>query len=481
MRLPIVRGVVAFIHMTMFQKNIRGSNARLNRTFRMSLLLVASAVHHSEAQILKARSGSQGLTLNAVYDSVRSNSPVLAASLARVRSARGGISSARTWSNPMISFESQQMTDQPSGMSATQRETMTTAMIPLEQLYQRGPRIRRAEELKRAAEADALTQRQQVALDAADAFYRSALAQVNVDATRSLAQWFDTVVTYNAVRVREGVTAEADLIRSELERDHVLNELAIEESELARARADLQTFLGNSSDSAILRVEVDSLPLNLPINPNFRSAQLRGTARRVAAQSGLAENLGPVARPELQAAEARLLASEAAVASERRLLLREVGAMVGTKTSAGSSSLVAGFTVPFPLLDQNRGSIASARAETDAARFELAQQRRAAKADLLAAESAARILAQRVAMFGSGGTIGYLNRAAEGRRIALGAYREGGTSLLQVIDAARAWREARTSYFETLFAQHRSVISLLVSEGIDVIQTWPTLRAGATQ
>jgi len=447
----------------------------------MSLLLAAGVVRLSQAQTAKLSTVSQRLTLNAVYDSVRSNSPVLAASLARVRSARGGISSAKAWSNPMISFESQQMTDQPSGMSGTQRETMTTAMIPLEPLYQRGPRIKRAEELKRAADADALTQRQQVAVDAADAFYQVALVQVNVDATRSLAQWFDTVVTYNAVRVREGVTAEADLIRSELERDHVLNELAMAESELAQAGADLQTFVGSPFDSAVVQVEIDSLPLNMPTNLDLPPAQLRGAALLAVAQTGRPGNLRLVARPEVQAAEARLLASEATVASERRLLLREVGAMVGTKTSAGSSSLVAGFTMPFPLLDQNRGSIASARAETDAARFELEQQRRTANADLLAAESAARILAQRIAMFGSGGTIGYLNRAAEGRRIALGAYREGGTSLLQVIDAARAWREARTSYFETLFAQHRSVIRLLVSEGIDVIQTWPTLRAGATK
>jgi cobalt-zinc-cadmium efflux system outer membrane protein len=338
----------------------------------------------------------------------------------------------------------------------TERETMTTAMIPLEPFYQRGPRIRQAGELKRAADADAAGQRQQLAVDAAGAFYRVALAQVNVDATRSLAQWFDTVVTYNSIRVREGVTAEADLIRSQLERDHVLNELAIEESDLARARADLQIFLGPAPESAPIQVDVDSLPLALPADA------------------------GATIRPEVRAAEARLLASESATASERRMLLREVGAMVGTKTMAGSSSLVAGFTLPFPLLDQNRGMIASARAESDIARSELEVTRRSADADLQAARDAARILTQRVAVVGNG-DLSYLNRAAEGRRIALGAYREGGTSLLQVIDAARAWREARASYFETLFAQHLSVIRLLVSQGIDVFRAWPSLRAGAPQ
>ena len=401
---------------------------------------------------------SEGITLREVFDSARSNSPVLGAAKARVRAARAGLSSARTWSNPIVSFESQQMSEQAPGMTTSQRETMTTAMLPLEPLYQRGPRIKRAQALIRAGEADVLTQRQQLAVDAAGVFYQVALAQVNVAATRSLAQWFDTVVTYNSVRVREGVTAEADLIRSELERDHVLNDLAMAESELARAQADLQTFVGGRSQVGVLQVDIDSLPLN----------------------AAIAARTDQLSRSEVEAARERMAASEAATAAERRMLLRELGAMVGTKNAAGTSSLIAGFTLPFPLLDQNRGSITAARAERDLAQSELEQEKRNADADLIGAQSAAHILSERVATFGSG-RVGYLARAEDARRIALGAYREGGTTLLQVIDAARAWREARNSYFETLFAQHLAVIRLMVAEGIDVLNAWQEVRSGASQ
>lgn len=422
------------------------------RILLMSILL-ALHVRTSDAQTA-LHSAVEGVTLREVLDSIRANSPLLGAAKARARAAQGGLSSARTWSNPVVSFQSEKMSEPGNGTSASARETMTTAMLPLEPIYQRGARINRARALMRASEADIFAQRQRVAFGAADAFYRVGLAQVNVTATRSLAQWFDTVVAYNSVRVREGVAAEADLIRSELERDHVLNELAMGESDLARAQADLQTYVGGAG-SLVLRVEIDSIPL--PIG------------------AGLVAS-----RPEVVAARERLVASEAAAASERRMLLRELGAMVGTKNAAGSSSLVAGFTLPFPLLDQNRGRIAAARAERDAAQFELEQERRIANADLFGAQRAARILSQRVAVFGSG-RVGYLARADEARRIALGAYREGGTSLLQVIDAARAWREARTSFFETLFAQHRAVILLLVAEGIDVIDAWPRVAAGVSQ
>ena len=401
--------------------------------------------------------GAADVTLREVFDSIRSNSPLLGAARARVRAAHGGLSAARTWSNPIVSFESQQM-DQTPGMATSERETMTTAMLPLEPVYQRGPRIKQAQALIRAGQADVLTERQQLAVDAAGVFYQVALAQVNVAATRSLAQWFDTVVTYNNVRVREGVAAEADLIRSQLERDHVLNDLAMSESELARAQADLQNFFGGRLAAGVLQVKVDSLPLDIAITAS--------TDR--------------IYRPEVEAARERLVASEAAISAERRMVLRDLGAMVGTKNSAGSSSLVAGFTLPFPLLDQNRGSIAAARAEQDAAQFELEQKRRNADAELLGAQTAARILSERVTAFGSG-TNSYLARAEDARRIALGAYREGGTSLLQVIDAARAWKEARGSYFETLFAQHLAVLRLLVTQGIDAIDAWPSVRAGGSQ
>ncbi len=422
---------------------------------RILLMAIAVALHvrTSDAQTQFPRA-VEGVTLREVLDSIRANSPLLGAAKARARAAQGGLSSARTWSNPVVSFQSEKMSEPGNGTSASARETMGTAMLPLEPIYQRGARIDRAKALMRASHADILAQRQRVAFGAADAFYRVGLAQVNVTATRSLAQWFDTVVAYNSVRVREGVAAEADLIRSELERDHVLNELAMGESDLARAQADLQILVGGA-DSLVLRVKVDSLPL--PIG------------------AGLVAS-----RPEVEASRERLVAAEAAAASERRMLLRELGAMVGTKNAAGSSSLVAGFTLPFPLFDQNRGSIAAARAERDAAQFELEQERRNANAELFGAQKAARILSQRVSAFGSG-RVGYLARADEARRIALGAYREGGTSLLQVIDAARAWREARTSFFETLFAQHRAVILLLVAEGIDVIDAWPRVRAGESQ
>jgi hypothetical protein len=48
-----------------------------------------------------------------------------------------------------------------------------------------------------------------------------------------------------------------------------------------------------------------------------------------------------------------------------------------------------------------------------------------------------------------------------------------------VIDAARAWGEAQLVYYQILYAQHESVVQLLVAEGVDIATALPDLAIGA--
>ena len=330
---------------------------------------------------------------------------------------------------------------------------MTTVMLPLEELYQRGPRVQRASAELRAATADAAAMEQRVALDAASAYFRMALAQIGLDAARDVSAWLDTVVAYNRSRVHEGVAAEADLIRSEVERDRAAAGATLQSAELARARADLSAFLGDPASfaPAVLVVAVDdgALPMPAPANTN-------------AAQS----------RPEVRAARERTAAANAGVSSERRMFLRQLGATIGTKRSLGGSMLVAGVSLPVPLFDQNRGGRERATAERDAAQFELVAEERAASGTLIGAAQAAQLLTARttaIATSDASGRVTYLARADEARRIALGAYREGAVPLFQVIDAARAWAEARMAYYGLIYAQQQSILALLVAQGTPLL------------
>ena len=430
-------------------------------------------------------SDDRALTLEALLDSVSARHPLVAASRARVRAAEAARETAGVFSNPVLGFEVDN-TPFPWHRSITlplgmERESMTTATIPLEPLYQRSPKIQQADAELRAARADAVGERQRVAGEAARAFYRTALAQVGVDVARDLASWLDTLVAYNSHRVDQGAVAEADLIRSQLERDRALAERAMQEAELARARAQLSSFLGAAGNADRLtprRIVVSAgsapLPLSLAARDGMTSEAARaGGVRNDSAPMEGAESGGQ--RPDVLAARERVAASRAAITSERTMLFREFGATIGVKRSAGTSTMIAGVSLPVPLFDQNRGQVARAQAEREVAAYELADRERTASAEVSGAREAARLLTDRaLELTGTtttnvtGAPTSFLTRADEARRIALGAYREGAVPLIQVLDAARAWGEARRAFYQTLYEQHESVLELLTAEGIDL-------------
>src|SRR5213592_3493873 len=369
------------------------------------LILYAAAVAATTPLIAQDSVGRHSVTLLQVLDSVAARHPSLAAAEARVRAARGSRSTAGTLGNPMLMYQVENAPFPGRSAPPMDRETMLTAMLPLEPLYQRWSRVSGANAEVRAVEADAQAERHRIELDATRAFYRMARAQVALAAARDLTAWLDSVVAYNRTRVKEGVAAEADLIRSELEHDRAEADATMQEANLAQARADLSVFLGEPTAASFLVAALDA-PLTLPdVSPTSRA----GTTR-----------------PDIRAARERVAAAGAGVITERTNLIRQLGLTVGTKRTSGTTSLIAGVSIPFPLFDQNRGAIARAAAEREAATFDLAAQERIGRAEIVGASESARLLTERAGLLaGAARGQGYLARADEARRIALGAYREG--------------------------------------------------------
>jgi cobalt-zinc-cadmium efflux system outer membrane protein len=394
----------------------------------------------------RATPSSAALDLQTVLDSVVARHPAILAARARLRAASGMRQTAGQFGNPVLGYEVDD-TPFPGGraISGLDREAMTTLTVPLEPFYQRGPRVKQADALVRAATSDIQSATQATALNAAQAFYRVARAQVRVESTRDVASWLDSVVTYNRSRVREGVAAEADLIRAELERDRISAEVVMQQAELLRARADLAVFVGAPALTSPVVFALNVLP-----PPSAHTL---------------------VTRPDLRAADERTQAAAAGIGAERSLLFRQLGATIGTKQTMGATSMIAGVSVPLPLFDRNRGEIARATAERDAAALELDALTRTAQAQLSGAIAAAQLLTERASALTASADTGFLARADQAKRIALGAYREGAVPLIQVIDAARAWNDARNTYFDLLFAQHESVVDLLYASGADIRAT----------
>lgn len=403
--------------------------------------------------------GQARLLLSDVLQRAVTQHPLIEAARARVSAARGARRTAGTLPNPVLTYWVESLGGSSGSGIPLDRETQTYATLPLEPLFQRWPRVRGANQVVLAADADLARARQAVALDAARAFYRVAAAQVAVDAAEEIQSRLAELVTFTTARTGEGVTAEADLIRTQLELDRVAATVTLEQVELARARGQLAPYIAGPAAEATVT--------NRPVA--FRSDSLRVGIQDTSSvtESG---DLAPLSdyvararlgRGDLLASRARAAAAAQEVGYQRALTVRQVGATFGTKRTAGVTSYLAGISLPFPLFDQNRGEVQRATGERTASEQELAWAERQAVAEVEAAYQSVQLLGEQMnRLRGS-----FLNRAEESRRIALAAYQEGAVSLLQVLDASRTLADARLTYYRTLFAQRQSRLELQAAIG----------------
>jgi len=430
------------------------------RPGRAVVLLLATWTSVAVAQ------DSTELGLHAALQRAVAQHPLVEAARARVAAARGARFTARTLPNPVLTYWTENLGGPDAGTpNALDRETQVYATVPLEPFFQRWPRMRRAGEEVRAADAELARAQQVVALDAARAFHRVAAAQIAVDAAEDIRARLAELTTFNQARAEEGVAAEADLIRTQLELDRVAASVTLERVELARARAELAPYLGER-------------------RAPFANDSLRVVIEDTAAAGGeggfppLAELISQarVARPDLIVARARTAAARAEVGYQRTLTVRQIGATVGAKRTAGVTSVLLGVSLPIPLFDQNRGEVRRAAGERTAAEHELVWTERQAEAEVAAAYESARLLTDQARRLRGG----FLERAEASRRIALAAYQEGAVSLLQALDASRTLADARVMYYRTLFTQRQSVLELKAAIGaspLDRLRSSTTSRS----
>jgi outer membrane protein, heavy metal efflux system len=411
--------------------------------FRSAVLLLLSA---PSAVYLDAQSAAP-LTLDTVLALAAQQHPLLDAARARVTAARGVRGTAGALPNPVFNYwtESAPFPFQ-SPRAGLDRETQTYANIPLEFLYQRASGVRGADAGVAAATADLARAQQTVSLEAARAFYRVAEAQVRVDAMLDVRARLVELVTYNELRVREGRTAEVDLIRTQVELDRVDASVALNAVELTRAQATLTPYLGAN------RFRVDSLRVAIDASAASPSALVSLDALLAIARG---------ARQDLIAARARVTAAQASTGLQRALTLRTLNATFGSKRTLGVTSMIAGFTVPLPIFDRNRGAIQEATGLQQATAADLAWVERRVDAEVQSAYAAATSLAAQTSRLRGR----MLERAEESRRIALAAYQEGAVSLLQVLDASRTLADARLAYYRLLFAERESQLELRAAIG----------------
>ena len=151
------------------------------------------------------------------------------------------------------------------------------------------------------------------------------------------------------------------------------------------------------------------------------------------------------ARPEIEAAAARVAGAQAAARLNRASRISEASVIGGYKRqSDGFNGVFLGLSLPVPTFDRRGGAIDAADARVLAADQRLALVRRMVEADVSRAYDGYASIGRQVSLLREdlfGGTSDLLD-------IAQLSYAEGEMSLIELLDAADAFREARTMFTE---------------------------------
>ena len=400
------------------------------RSLLVALLVLPLSVLPVLSQ--QGRGGQQsGLTLDEARRLAEEASPEIVAARAALGAAEGRVRQAGAFPNPVLSYNREQTSG--GGVEASQD------IIALEQSLelggQRGARRGAAEQLRAASDARLQGVRAGVAFEVTRAYAEALAADRRAALTEQAAQVFGEAGRVGRERLAAGDISgyEHRRIRLEAARYSALQTEA--ELESARARRALAALLSTPDRPMQARALVLSDTLaagRLPVGVDSLVA------------------LAVATRPELLAIEreADAARAEARLARAERIPTPTLaGGYKHERTSAGSlDGFAAQLSVPLPLWDRKGGAIQAAEAEAERRTADIAALQRRTELEVREAHDSYEALALQLLSLGAR----VREDARPGIRAARTAYREGETSLIEWLDAVRAFHEAESTYARLL-------------------------------
>jgi len=323
---------------------------------------------------------------------------------------------------------------------ATREGVLRTDYV-LERGGKRERRVEQATLAKSVAELQLLDTTRRLVLDVETAFADVQLAKLNLALARENLATFNNVVSINVERVRTGDLAQVELARSRLAALQFQNDVEQQTVKLEIARNRLAVLLGRKSGEAI---DV--------------AGELRRDAAAVDHDAVKARALEQ--RPDLRAARS----DQARSTADLRLQLANakidytISGEYHREHGGGLDGNAYGvfFSAPLPIFNRNQGEVARA----DVQRTQLEAKTRALESDVVAdldaafAEyTSARQIVERIE-----GDM--LAQARDVRSTMEYSYRRGEASLVEFLDAVRAFNDTTRSYNEARADYARSLYTL---------------------
>jgi cobalt-zinc-cadmium efflux system outer membrane protein len=259
-------------------------------------------------------------------------------------------------------------------------------------------------------------------------FYNVQLAESTLELAQKDLQSFQETVDISEHQYKAGGISENDYLMIKLQLLQFESDL--EQAQLARVQSlsDLRQLLGYESVSTDYDV---AGPFEYqPVKGNLDDLQLKALQNR----------------PDLRAAQQGVTAANSQLTLQRAIGKQDVTVQGNYSHVNGLNAATIYGSIPLPIFNRNQGEIAKARfAITQSQELEKATSGQALT-DVYDAYQGLRTNDKVVSLYISK----YLDAATRSRDISEYAYRHGGTSLLNFLDAERSYRATQLAYRQAL-------------------------------
>jgi cobalt-zinc-cadmium efflux system outer membrane protein len=395
-----------------------------------STLLVLLSASAAAEETVAGQNGA--LTLEGAIALALKDSPKIDAARAGVAAAAGSRRQAQAWPNPELSFSAENFAGTGPYKGAGQAEYTYGVSQLVELGGKREARRRAAEAFQNTAEIELSATERDVIRDVTIAYMDAVAADESLK--------FAGDVEGTAKRVLADVTRRVDAARDPLfQKNRAV--VALTNARIARERAQATR---SSAYQQLGRLWGDTASSYALKDDTFYIASAPAPFADYEAKLALT--------PDLKRYEALRDQREADLALARAGVIPDIRANLGFRQFAGTSerALVAGISLPIPVLNQNQGEIARASAEVTRVQSERRQAQRERTRELIgvwtewqSAWNEAKAIKETA-----------LPEAETAFQQALRGYRAGGFQYLDVLDAQRAFFETRSGLVAALARLH---------------------------
>ena len=420
------------------------------RAFLLAVVVVSASLVQAQESDIPSRL--------ALEDAIRlaiGRNPSLSAAKNEVQALEGDKITASKRLNPAVSLQAE---DYP--ISANPGSFFDTQEITLRFDYEieRGGRRRlRTEAAQQALESQRLAYQDRVrllTLEVERAFSRAILAKSNLEASRSLLEETERMISLNRVRFEQGEISALELNRIEVEKLKFQDDVF---------QADL--MLRNAKSSLLALVNAPDLSRDVDVTGTLQ-VTVQAPEPGLPPRAPLAELLRMAyeRRPDMASRLEEKRRADTETLLQRATRSPNITVGGGYKRNLADNTIVYGVTIPLNVFNRNEGEIVRAEAEQMRAVNLVTAVRKEVELDVQQAYNAAEVNRQRVEYIGTQ----YMKKSEEASRVTLESYNLGGATLLDYLDAQRAYRDTLRIYNQALFDERISLYELASSIGSGV-------------